>query len=75
MITTKKKAEIAHQCVACGSCVKICPLNAISIHKGIKAVVNEQKCVGCGKCVAACPAAVICIVEMEGAKNEAKALV
>lgn len=46
-------------CVSCGSCVKICPLNALSIFKGIKAIVDLNKCVGCGKCVRECPASVI----------------
>lgn len=75
MAVSKKKAEINKQCVACGCCVKICPQNLISIHKGIYAVVDEQKCVGCGKCVGACPASVITIAEREVELNETKALV
>ena len=51
-------------CVACGSCVKECPLSAITILKGSYAVVSE-KCVGCGKCSAICPASVITLVEKE----------
>lgn len=58
--TFKKKAIIDKtQCVACGTCIKACPLNLISIPKGIYAEVNFDKCVGCGKCAYACPASVI----------------
>ena len=59
------KAEVAQdQCVACGCCVKACPLGAISVFRGIQAVVNREKCVGCGKCAAECPASVIRIREV-----------
>lgn len=60
-----RKAQVSQdECVACGCCVKVCPLNAISIHKGIKAVVDINKCVGCGKCAKECPASVIEIQEV-----------
>ena len=52
-------------CVACGCCVKVCPLQAIEIVRGIMARVNPDKCVGCGKCAAECPASVIQIREAE----------
>ena len=69
MTSTKrvpKKACVSKQdCVACGCCVKVCPLGAISIDRGIRAVVNEEKCVGCGKCAKECPASVIELREVE----------
>ena len=56
----KKKAVIdTSVCVACGCCLKACPLGAISIPVGIHAVINTEKCVGCGKCTVACPASII----------------
>lgn len=56
----KKSATIYEQeCVACGCCVKVCPLKAINIEKGIFARVDKNKCVGCGKCEKICPASVI----------------
>lgn len=58
----KKLAIVSRECVACGCCVKACPLDAVTIFHGKIAVVNEQKCVGCGKCAACCPAGVIEIV-------------
>lgn len=61
-----KKAIVSEQaCVACGCCMKVCPLGAISIDRGIKAVVNRDICVGCGKCARECPASVIEIREVE----------
>jgi len=75
MKLSKKKANIIGQCVACGCCVKTCPLDAIAISKGIRAVIDEQKCVGCGKCEDACPASVIFMALREDVKDEAKALV
>jgi len=71
MYLSKKKANITTQCVACGCCVKTCPFGAITIHKGICAVIDGQKCVGCGKCEAVCPASVIYIALREDVKNEA----
>ena len=47
----KYKAENERdRCVACGVCVKVCPRDAISIHKGCYAVVDENLCIGCGIC-------------------------
>jgi ferredoxin len=59
----KKIAKILSECVACGCCMKICPKQAISVPKGIRAEVDESKCIGCGKCAKACPAQVIQIIE------------
>ena len=53
-------------CVACGCCVKVCPVQAIGIRRGIAAQVNREKCVGCGKCARECPASVIEMQEVEG---------
>ncbi|WP_099467322.1 4Fe-4S binding protein [Konateibacter massiliensis] len=61
----KKKAYVAKDCVACGCCVKVCPLDAISVYKGLYASVDTNKCVGCGKCATACPAQVITIEAKE----------
>ena len=40
----KRKAFAAQEgCVACGCCVKVCPLGAIQVSKGIMAQVNMEK--------------------------------
>ena len=59
----RKAFVFAEQCVACGCCIKVCPLHAISVPHGIRAVVDLGKCVGCGKCAKECPASVIEIRE------------
>lgn len=43
------------RCVACGACKKVCPKDAITIHRGCYAVVNKEICVGCGMCGKICP--------------------
>jgi ferredoxin len=63
MKKSKKIAFVSEECVACGSCIKVCPLKAVSIPKGIRAIIDEDKCIGCGKCAKACPADVIQIIE------------
>lgn len=56
----KKKAHVdINYCVACGICVKNCPIKAIKINKGLYAKVDFEKCVGCSKCSKICPASVI----------------
>ncbi|WP_085832053.1 4Fe-4S dicluster domain-containing protein [Clostridium merdae] len=72
---SKKTATILPDCVACGCCVKVCPLGAITVWNGIRAQVNPLRCVGCGKCAQACPADVIVITNKEENHEEAKAVV
>ena len=65
MKRSPKVAGIGKECVACGCCVKVCPLQAIEIVWGVMAQVRQDKCVGCGKCARECPASVIKIREVE----------
>jgi ferredoxin len=45
-----------------GTCVRICPFNALRINnKGI-AEVDAEKCTGCGKCLKACPRKIISLI-------------
>lgn len=61
----KRKANVcAADCVACGCCMKICPRSAITIPRGVYAMVDEELCVGCGKCAKECPASVISMREV-----------
>lgn len=65
-VKKRRKAIVDEEyCVACGCCVKVCPLRAIEVVRGLVACVNMEKCVGCGKCVRECPASVIAIREVE----------
>jgi ferredoxin len=71
----KKIAVVGDECVACGACVKVCPLDAMEIYRGVIATVDPARCVGCGKCAVACPAGVIAITEREESGYEEKTLV
>jgi len=42
-------------CLGLGSCVEVCPFDAIKATADGIAVVNREKCKSCRKCVAACP--------------------
>ncbi len=65
-VKKRRKARVdTSACVACGCCVKVCPMKAIEIVRGIAARVDPDKCVGCGKCAAECPASVITVGEVE----------
>ena len=67
MSTVKKRRRALvdeRHCVACGCCVKVCPLDAISIDRGMTAKIDSDKCIGCGKCAKECPASVIAIEEV-----------
>ena len=76
MKAIKKRAVVqTEDCVACGSCEKVCPRKAIAIYKGLFAEVEESRCVGCGICVKACPAAIIELNVKEEGIHEQKALV
>ena len=62
----KKYAAVdKSRCVACGACVKECPLGAIKIWRGCFAKSNKEICVGCGKCALICPAGSIEVLQKE----------
>ncbi len=65
---SKRCAQVSQNCVACGCCVKVCPMQAISIWHGVAAQVNLEQCVGCGKCEKECPAGAIVLMERENAQ-------
>lgn len=62
-------ALIDSECVACGACVSACPAGALSVYKGLRAIVDDDSCAGCGKCERRCPAGVIGMVTREGLPN------
>lgn len=64
-----KKAFVNKKlCVACGCCLTACKVGAITIPRGVCAIIDINKCVGCGMCARKCPASVIEI--KEAATNE-----
>ena len=42
------------QCDFCGTCVAVCPADAIELKESFVCVI-EEKCIRCGDCVAICP--------------------
>jgi heterodisulfide reductase subunit A len=53
--TSPEKAfVITELCNGCGECVKICPVNAITMQDG-KAKIDPFQCTGCGACIPTCP--------------------
>ena len=63
MALSKRLAQVGRECVACGTCVKVCPRTAIRVASGVTARVDGALCVGCGRCAKVCPADVIDMVE------------
>lgn len=49
-------------CLGQGTCVRVCPFNAIAINEKGIAVVDPEKCTGCGKCVGVCPRKIISLI-------------
>lgn len=61
-VTVPKLIEVdADKCFSCGSCVSLCPVEAIIITKDSSVNFDKEKCVGstCSICVDACPARAI----------------
>ncbi|NLK34921.1 MAG: DUF362 domain-containing protein [Gracilibacteraceae bacterium] len=47
------KPKVSSKCVGCETCLKYCPVGAIS-KEGEKALIGEP-CIGCGECIPMCP--------------------
>jgi NAD-dependent dihydropyrimidine dehydrogenase PreA subunit len=50
-------------CDACGTCVEVCPFDAVSME--LVSVVSWSDCMGCGVCVGQCPSEAIDLVRDE----------
>jgi NADH:ubiquinone oxidoreductase subunit F (NADH-binding)/(2Fe-2S) ferredoxin len=46
--------EIVEECVGCGACRRVCPVDAISGEKKQMHIVDQAKCIKCGQCFNAC---------------------
>jgi ferredoxin len=61
-VSLPKLIEVdAEKCISCGSCVALCPVEAITMAEDSSVVFNQDKCVGstCSACVDACPSRAI----------------
>lgn len=54
VVPGKSSKKCTYGCMGFGTCVKVCPFDAIHLADGI-AVVDSDACKACGKCVEACP--------------------
>ncbi len=45
---------ITEECVACGTCLDVCPADAIQEGEE-KYTIDQEKCTECGSCVEVCP--------------------
>jgi heterodisulfide reductase subunit A2 len=56
-------AQIAHvdpnKCVACMTCVHVCPYGAPMVGRNNKAEIQTAVCMGCGSCTSECPACAV----------------
>ena len=52
----------ADQCVGCGICEGVCPVEAISVND--IAEIDREKCTGCGTCIDECPQGAISLIEI-----------
>ncbi|MFX0000208.1 MAG: 4Fe-4S binding protein [Candidatus Hodarchaeota archaeon] len=63
------RETLSDNCVGCGSCIEICPADALKLEDNIAVVANEW-CIGCGVCVSKCPNDAIRIVLREDLKDK-----
>ena len=68
-VSIPKLVEVdAEECFSCGTCVSLCPVEAISFDKDCSVIFDREKCVGstCSVCVDACPGRAIRSVKQLG---------
>lgn len=53
--------KISDECIACGTCIDECPVDAIS--EGDIYVIDPNLCTDCGSCAEVCPTEAISIDE------------
>lgn len=71
-VSVPKLIEVnSEKCFSCGSCVALCPVEAISIDQDSTIKFNKEKCVGsaCSICVDACPARAITSIKYVNSEN------
>jgi ferredoxin len=44
-----------NDCVGCGDCIEVCPVDALTMGAEGFPIVDEDWCVGCGVCITKCP--------------------
>lgn len=49
--------KISDDCIACGACKSVCPVDCIA--EGTPYKIDENACIECGACASACPVTAI----------------
>ena len=71
-ITVPKLIDVdSDKCFSCGSCIALCPVEAISFANDSTVQFDKEKCVGssCSICVDACPARAIKSIKQNSLEN------
>ena len=71
-ITVPKLIEVDNdKCFSCGSCIALCPVEAIGLANDSSVQFDKEKCVGstCSICVDACPARAIKSIKQNSLEN------
>lgn len=50
-----------NKCIACHTCMGVCPVGAISTREDGKCQIDKTKCITCGSCASVCPVDAISI--------------
>ncbi len=72
IVTVPKLIEVdSEKCFSCGSCVALCPVEAIKTTRDGSVEFDKERCLGntCGICVDACPARAIKSLKPNGNGN------
>ena len=71
-VVVAKLIEVDNEkCFSCGSCVALCPVEAISVNSDFEIKFDKEKCVGsaCSICVDACPVRAIKSIKYTNSEN------
>ena len=71
-VSVPKLIEVdSDKCFSCGSCIALCPVEAINLAKDSTVQFDKEKCVGstCSICVDACPARAIKSIKQNSLEN------
>ena len=71
-VTVPKLIEVdSNKCFSCGSCIALCPVEAINLAEDSTVQFDKERCVGstCSVCVDACPARAIKSIKQNSLEN------
>ena len=68
---TLRPVAVKELCVACGRCVRVCPIKAVQMHNG-KAKVHHSDCIGCYTCHEMCTSPAIVLIRSMSGKVAAR---